>query len=205
MCTRYFMDDTASELSDIISAAKASSLSDKYIKRGKPLITNGEIRPTDVVPVIAPNPKGIGTIYPMKWGYTNPEHKSTIFNARIESASTKPTFKKDWESHRCIVPASYYFEWEHLKSSDGKIKTGDKYIIQPPGESVTWLCGLYRIEDSLPVFVILTREPGEQIKHIHDRMPLILPYDRVDEWINPHSDPSHLLQYALTDMFAEKT
>lgn len=49
-----------------------------------------------------------------------------------------------------------YFEWEHISLSNGKTKTGNKYLIQPKGSSMTWLCGLYRIEDRLPVFVILT-------------------------------------------------
>ena len=39
---------------------------------------------------------------------------SPMVNARMETASTKPTFKESWERRRCIVPASYYFEWEHL-------------------------------------------------------------------------------------------
>jgi len=69
---------------------------------------------------------------------------------------------------------------------------------------VTWLCGLYRIENGLPVFVILTREPGEGIRFLHDRMPLILPGDLVDAWIRPDTKPEELLPYALTDMVFEK-
>ena len=40
---------------------------------------------------------------------------------------------------------------------------------------MTWLCGLYCIENGLPAFVILTREAGEGIRFIHDPMPLIMP------------------------------
>ena len=69
---------------------------------------------------------------------------------------------------------------------------------------MTWLCGLYRIEDRLPVFVILTREPGEEIRFIHDRMPLIMPRDCVDEWIRPDAKPEKLVEVALTDMVCEK-
>ena len=113
-------------------------------------------------------------------------------------------FKDAWKSHRCIIPASYYYEWEHFKSSDGKVKTGDKYIIQLNGSMVTWLCGLYRIEDSFPVFTVLTREPSEELSRIHDRMPLIMPEEKIDEWISPDSKPENLLSYALTDMIMEK-
>ena len=70
---------------------------------------------------------------------------------------------------------------------------------------MTWLCGLYRIENGLPVFVVLTREPGEELRFLHDRMPLIMPERLVDEWIRPEVKPESLLPYALTDMAFEKT
>jgi putative SOS response-associated peptidase YedK len=77
-------------------------------------------------------------------------------------------------------------------------------MIQPKGSAVTWLCGLYRIEEGLPVFVILTREPGEEIRFIHDRMPLIMPEHLIDEWIRPDTRPEDILGQALTDMVFEK-
>ncbi|MBQ1404729.1 MAG: SOS response-associated peptidase family protein, partial [Oscillospiraceae bacterium] len=40
---------------------------------------------------------------------------------------------------------------------------------------------------SAPVFVILTREPGEEIRFIHDRMPLILPEQYIGAWISPET------------------
>ena len=69
---------------------------------------------------------------------------------------------------------------------------------------MTWLCGLYRIEEGLPVFVVLTREPGEEIRFIHDRMPLIMPGDCVNEWIRPDAKPEELVERALTEMVYEK-
>ena len=78
--------------------------------------------------------------------------------------------------------------------------TGDKYMIRTNGSAMTWLCGLYQIEDRMPKFVILTRAPGEGIRFIHDRMPLIMPEQLIDEWIAPELKPESLLQNALTDM-----
>lgn len=156
-----------------------SSLTSKFVDtHARPLITDGEVRPTDIVPVIAPNAKGIKSVFPMQWGFLARDGKRSLFNARVESAMKKPTFKDAWKSHRCIIPASYYFEWEHFKSTDGKTKTGDKYAIQPTGCIVTWLCGLYRIEDGYPVFVVLTKEPTAELSKIHDRMPLMLPKEK---------------------------
>lgn len=140
-------------------------------------------------------------VFPMKWGFSG---RTLLMNARTETAPVKATFRDAWASHRCIVPASWYFEWEHIVGNDGKKRTGDKHLIQPKGSAMTWLCGLYRIEDGLPVFVILTREPGEEIRFIHDRMPLIMPGDYVDEWIRPDVKPEELVEAAMTEMVYEK-
>jgi putative SOS response-associated peptidase YedK len=147
------------------------------------------------------NMGGKKSVFPMKWGFTE---KSLLMNARAETAAVKPAFKEAWARHRCIIPASYYFEWEHLISNDGKKHTGDKYLIQPKDSRVTWLCGLYRFENDMPVFTILTREADEGIRFIHDRMPLIMPDHLVDEWIKPVADPKLLIKESVTEMIAEK-
>ena len=81
-------------------------------------------------------------------------------------------------------------------------------MIQPKGSAVTWFAGLYRIEDisgiQVPVFTILTREPSEEIRFIHDRMPVILPGEVVEKWINPDSKPDEIIKNAITDMVFEK-
>ena len=141
--------------------------------------------------------------FPRRWGFQIPGG-SLVVNARSETAASKPTFRDAWRSHRCIVPASWYFEWEHTKTPAGKTKTGDKYAIQPRNEQMTWLCGLYRMEDGFPVFTVLTREPTQYLRQIHDRMPLILPKNMIQEWIRPDNKPEELLEYAVTDLVAEK-
>ena len=205
MCTRYALDITQPELKEIIDIAKNAPLTTKFVDtHARPLITDGEVRPTDIVPVIAPNSKGEKCVFPMQWGFTARDNKRSLFNARLETAGEKPTFKDAWQSRRCIVPASHYYEWEHFNSPDGKVKTGDKYAIQPAGSTVTWLCGLYRIENGYPVFVVLTKEPTPELAKIHDRMPLMLPKEKINDWINPSSNPSDLIQFALADTVAEK-
>ena len=198
MCCRYWADESP-ELRAIVEEMNRSPLVRKWNEKTG-IITHGEVRPANVVPVIAPDRTGTRAVFPMKWGYSG---RTLLLNARTESASAKPSFREDWKKHRCIIPASWYFEWEHRVGSDGKVHTGDKYMIQPRESTMTWLCGLYRIEEGLPVFVILTREPGPQIRFIHDRMPLIMPECLVDEWIRPDARPEELLPHALTDMIYE--
>ena len=199
MCTRYWTEESP-ELRAIVEEMKRSPLAARW-QRKTGIRTYGEIRPTDVAPVIAPDRAGNRAVFPMKWGYTG---RSLLLNARTETAAVKPTFREDWQRHRCIVPASWYFEWEHLQGNDGRKHIGAKYMIQPRDSSMTWLCGLYRIEEGLPVFVVLTREPGEELRFLHDRMPLILPEQYIGEWIRPDTRPEDLLGEALTDMVFEK-
>ena len=77
--------------------------------------------------------------------------------------------------------------------------TGRKYRLQTES-ALTWLCGLYRMEEGVPCFVVLTREAGDGIRFIHDRMPLILPEDAARKWLLPDSDPGELLSLARTDL-----
>ena len=199
MCSRYWTDESP-ELRAIVEEMNRSPLTEKW-KTETAVKSYGEMRPTDVVPVIAPDPSGRRAVYPMKWGYTG---RSLLINARTETAAEKPTFREDWARHRCIVPASWYFEWEHRPENGQRGRAGDKYKIHPKGSGMTWLCGLYRIENGMPVFVVLTREPGEGIRFIHDRMPLIMPERLVNEWIRPDIRPETLLPCALTEMIFEK-
>jgi putative SOS response-associated peptidase YedK len=204
--------ENSPELKPYVDRAKASSLLKTIVpKLGRPMKTEGEIRPTDIAPVIAPSRKSQSpAVFPMAWGFTNPrsDSGSPLVNARSETASQKPFWKESWTRRRCVIPASYYFEWEHCTASDGKKKTAQKYMIQPKDSAVTFLAGLYGFEErngiTVPVFTILTREPGEGIRFIHDRMPVVLPGDAARAWCNPGNIPEEIIGSAITDMFYEK-
>lgn len=199
MCGRYWADDSA-PMREIVEEMNRSPLVERW-GEGAPIVTSGEICPTNVAPVIASSRRGTRAVFPMKWGFAG---RTLLVNARAETAAVKPTFREAWQAHRCIVPAAGYFEWEHFTDGDGKRRAGAKYRIRPRDGGMTWLCGLYRIEGGLPAFVILTRAPGEGIRFIHDRMPLILPERRVDEWIRPDARPEALADAALTEMRYER-
>lgn len=207
MCTRYFLDRIEPELSSIIDTALATKLAKRFqLELSKPMVTSGEVCPADVVPVLAPNSKGERAVYPMKWGFTITVDgkQKPVVNARIETASSRSLFSEAWAKHRCIIPASWYFEWNHIKEESGRTKTGEKYVIQPKNASITWLGGLYRIENGYPVFAIITKSSTEELSQIHDRMPLILPTEKIDDWIHPDSDPSAILSSARDDMIIER-
>ncbi len=201
MCTRFYIDISDKELQDIVSSAAGSALARRFLVAGDPLNRSGEIFPTNVTAVIASSRSGRRSVFPMKWGYemrgsqSGARRVSTLMNARTETAGSKPTFRDSWRAHRCIIPASYYFEWDAEKR---------KYAIQPKGCCITWLCGLYRIEDGFPHFVVLTRQPSDDISFIHDRMPLILPESKINAWIDPKVDAGSLIPHSLSEVYYER-
>ena len=81
MCCRYWVDKS-SEIHSIVEEMNRSPLVAKWHKTNK-ITEYGENRPTDVVPVIAPNKSGTRTVFPMKWGFSG---KSFLINARAEKA-----------------------------------------------------------------------------------------------------------------------
>ena len=206
MCCRYWMEESP-ELKPFVDAANRSPLRERMVaKLAKPLKTEGEIRPTDICVAVAPDKNGKRAAFPMFWGYTGKQ--SYLFNARVESVDQKPMWKESLSRRRCIIPASWYYEWQQLKAADGKTKTGAKYMIQPKGASTTLMAGIYRLEeDGFPHFAILTREPGDEIRPIHDRMPVILDAQDAAEWIRSETsmDEIKLITVrSLTDMIFEQ-
>ena len=133
------------------------------------------------------------TPFAMKWGYTM-DNRAPIINARSESAAEKPLFRDDMQQRRCLIPAAHYFEWERM----GKQKI--KNAIKPVGSKAMYMAGIYRINNGTAEFTILTREPGACIRHIHDRMPVILPRDILADWLNMRYNAIDVLKSALTEM-----
>ena len=203
MCTRFYVEPKSEELDEIIAAAVGSPLARRFLTAGSAVTTAGEVRPTNVVPVIAPDRSGRPSVFPMRWGFRIPG-RQLIINARSESAAVRPTFRDSWSSHRCVIPASWYYEWEHFEDPLGRKKTGDKFAIQPAGQDLTWLCGLYRIEDGFPVFTVLTKDASGDLRKIHDRMPVILPGELTDRWIDPRTRPEDLMSSAIDDLVADR-
>ena len=208
MCTRFYAA-LSPELRPYIETARKMNIAEQMMRNlAKSTTMTGEIRPTDMAAVIAPNKQGIRSVFPMLWGFTEKGINRPLVNCRIETAKVKPMWSDSWKHHRCVIPASYYFEGGHYTAENGKTKTGNKYAIQPCGSDVTYLAGLYRIEElndfKYPVFTVLTRAPTNELRQIHDRMPLILPYSAIDEWISPNGKPNKVVENALTELVTEK-
>ena len=203
MCCRYYILPQGVEWDPIREGAEHARLMERFRAAGAKLTLAGEVRPTDLAPVLATDRGGGQSWFPMRWGFRlDGARGGPLINARVETAGEKPSFREAWRSHRCAVPATGYYEWERLKDGNGRTRTGTRYAVTRPGAPLLWLCGLYRIEAGLPVFVILTRPPSEALARIHDRMPLILPDQLIRDWIDPAASPEALLPLACTALRA---
>ena len=116
-----------------------------------------------------------------------------MINARSETVARKPAFRSAFKKKRCLVIADGFYEWR----TEGK-KKFPMYIRLKSGECFAF-AGLYNLWTSPDgkqacTCTIITTEANEAIKPIHDRMPVILPRDKEDIWLDPvNEDQNRLL------------
>lgn len=184
MCGRYYLDDEIKDERLLEQFRQAVRISAKICANIK---TRGEIRPTDIAPVIAPSSLGRRTgAFPMQWGFAHPTRGMLVYNTRSETAKEKELFVTSVDDRRCLIPASCYFEWKKLENNKK-----EKYAFYSETREPLYLAGLYiRTSDEhrLPCFTILTRDAGKELKQIHPRMPVIVPLGRAEEWLSPDTD-----------------
>src|SRR5882724_8390699 len=167
------------------------------------------VAPTDNVAVVLNN--GVKQLVAMRWGLvpfwaTDPKIASKHINARAETLTVKPAFKDAFKRRRCLVVADGFFEWQ----KQGATKIPLFIHLEP--ERPFGFAGLYEIwtpplGEKLVTCTIITTEPNELVRPIHDRMPVILPKDAEDFWLDSavedHTRLLDLLQpYQASDMSA---
>lgn len=195
MCTSYYIGGSA-EFAAMIKEIRESNLTSFIEKRiGKTLCEDEDVFPGSAAPVIARNKNGERKAFAMRFGFVlYGQKKRNVLNARLETVSEKPLFQEGWKNRRCVVPATYYYEWEHPSGAKAI-----RYAIRPSTSDIVYLCGLYRMSEGIPEFVVLTREAEDNIVFIHDRMPVMIPKSRIDDWINPAVTPEDVLRDILTE------
>ena len=189
MCGRFYVPEK--ELDDFakLVAEVERSLLKKY----------GEIFPGDTVPVVTPG-KGKREVHAVKWGFPSWKGSGLIINARSETAPIKPLFREPFKKRRCVIPASGFYEWKKEESGEKKRKI--KHLITV-GNKLFYMAGLYwffRENDSdtvlYPAFTILTTEANNKMRHIHNRMPVIIDDENLEKWLfsDNSEDVLHLLR-----------
>ncbi|WP_028987203.1 SOS response-associated peptidase [Thermicanus aegyptius] len=111
---------------------------------------------------------------------------NSFINARIESVLTKNSFKQSFVKRRCLILADGFYEWKR----EGRRKI-PYYFFLPSREpfAMAGLWDRWQAPSGEEIFscTIITREAAEEIRPIHDRMPLILPKGEEETWLDPAS------------------
>ena len=168
MCGRYWIDGENAAIAELLG-----EIADK----NPDVKTSGEVFPGDTVAVVCKSRSGNIRLFGMEWGFSLSDGKRVI-NARSETAKAKPMFRESMEKRRCVLPMSAYFEWE--KVGNGK----KKHRIFPESNGLFCLAGLYRLENEGPKCTVLTMEAAEEIRFIHPRMPVIIPWEERERYLN---------------------
>ena len=124
-----------------------------------------------------------------RWGLINhwAKDKKTGFkqiNARAETVHQRPVFRDAFKKRRCVVPADGFYEWQGAKGKRMPLR------FHRPDGGLLFLAGLYESWQPEPgtwepTYTIITTEATGLISSVHDRMPVILPEERVDDWLYP--------------------
>lgn len=166
MCGRYYVDDEpSSEIKKIVEEL------DKRL--GNTRAKTGEIYPTNDAAILVAKDKKIEADI-LKWGFPNFANKGVIINARSETAFEKKMFRESIVSRRCIIPASGFYEWN---------KSKDKIYFTPQNENIMYMAGIFNIFNNEARFVILTTRANSSIEDVHDRMPLLLSENQIEQWV----------------------
>lgn len=167
--------------------------------------------PSQDLPVIVPQDDDLAAVRAMTWGliprWTKPGEKPKItpINARSETIGEKAMFKGLVKSRRVVVPANGFYEWKR----EGSAK--QPFFIHPTDGTLMLFAGLYDVAKDVegnPIesFTILTTTANDAMAELHDRMPVMLDADGVEEWLDPDLDAleplAHLLQPAANDAIA---
>ena len=159
---------------------------------------NYNAAPSQILPIITNEEQEQASFH--KWGLIPHWAKdetigNKLINARGETIAEKPSFRDAAEKRRCLVITDGFYEWQR---SGGEKQP---YRITLADESLFTFAGLWeswKAEDGRDVrtFTIITTEPNELMKPIHNRMPVMLTPDNERVWISDESleDVMHLLQ-----------
>jgi putative SOS response-associated peptidase YedK len=126
-----------------------------------------------------------------------------MINARAETVTSSGAYKHAFKKRRCIIPADGFYEWQKLAGRKAK---QPMFIHRADGEPIAFagLWELWRPPDAkddddaiIRSCTIITGEPNDKVRPIHDRMPVMLPPNAWEQWLDPDNDDVESLSTLL--------
>jgi putative SOS response-associated peptidase YedK len=190
MCGRFTLKSPGRIKFDRISRSKLPPLFPRY-----------NIAPSQNVLAIVQRDREREATF-LQWGLIPSGSKDGrgFINARSETIGEKPSFSESFQRRRCLIPADGFYEWERI----GEI--AQPYFFQMKDELPFAFAGVWDEwrgdENSIASCAIITTKANELLASIHDRMPVILPFESYDTWLSGESQlPKNLLtSYPVAEM-----
>ena len=196
MCGRYAQTADMRELMEQFEVTGTSP------QASLPL--NWNIAPTNPIYIIRANDRtgkdveAKRALTTVSWGLIGPwltdmqearASQSRAINARSESIHEKPTFRNAFRSTRCLIPAAGYYEWA---TALGKYSPKQPFYISARDEKQLPIAGIWSSWSApngevIETASIITQEAQGELATIHSRMPVFMPQDRWDLWLNPRN------------------
>jgi putative SOS response-associated peptidase YedK len=167
---------------------------------------NYNVAPTNDIYAIVNGPDGTPQLQVFHWGLIPVWAKERkigqkMINARAETLAQKPAFKGVFKKQRCIIPMDGFYEWAAGRE-DGPLTSTGKPVKRPhfihrlDGEplAVAGLWSAWRDRDADPQgqflhsAAVITTSANGTMEVIHDRMPVILPQSKWQEWLDSTND-----------------
>ncbi len=134
----------------------------------------------------------------LRWGLIphwakDPAIGNRMINARAETITEKPSFRNPFKERRCLIVADGFYEWKR----EGKTKV--PVYLRLKSKKPFGFAGLHERWTSpegeeIRTCTIITTEPNELMKPIHNRMPVIIPKEDRMPWLDPsNQDTAHLV------------
>lgn len=196
MCGRYLL---RAKKKDIGKAFEIDVENLPVIRYGRYNIAPSQ----DVPAIIFSDSLGTRELRMFRWGLIPSWAKDAsignrMINARAETIQEKPSFKKAFQSRRCLVLADGFYEWKTV----GKKK--QPYLFTQKDDTVFAFAGIYEKwkspeGDLIESCCIITTEANALVKDVHDRMPVILSSpDQWNSWLDPKNRQAESLLRSLS-------
>jgi len=191
MCGRFTLSQPAETLAELFQLSAVPPLEPQY-----------NIAPTQQVAAVLVDP-GTNTrqLKWLHWGLIPAWSKDTkmgarLINARAETVREKPAFRAAFKQRRCLVVADGFYEWQQLlgKKQPNYVRMQNGQPFAFAGLWEHWQGASHHVIDSC---TILTTEPNELLRPIHNRMPVILKPQDYNLWLDPAVQQPELLQPLL--------
>lgn len=179
MCGRFTLTTPGETLAEAFGLDEPPELPPRY-----------NIAPTQPIAVVRRIPAGAPkSMSLLRWGLVpawskEPRGRTLLINARAESLTDKSAFREPFERRRCLIPADGFYEWRHVNGAK------EAFLVRKADGRPFALAGLWeppagRQSGVEGTCTIVTTEPNERLREIHDRMPVILEPEEWNRWLDP--------------------